>query len=113
MDPQREDQPRISVVTLQHWQRVRADYTNVLVAQLDARLAAAGMAQDRKLYLPHMNQVGVHGYLSHLHASSLHLEQYIDTVFQSAKPNLRVNGRNFEDLDGKDEGNVPAVYFKT
>lgn len=57
MDPQREDQPRISIVTAQHWQRVRADYTNALVAQLDARLAAAGMTQDRKLYLPHMNQV--------------------------------------------------------
>lgn len=33
----------------------------------------------------------------------------MDTVFQSAKPNLRVNGRNFEDLDGTDEGNVPGV----
>jgi len=42
------------------------------------------MAQHRELYLPHVNQ-------------------YIDTVFQSAKPNLRVNGRNFEDLDGTDE----------
>jgi len=29
--------------------------------------------------------------------------QYIDTVFGIAKPNLRVNGRNFEDMDGNDE----------
>lgn len=57
MDPKREDQPRISVVTIQHWQRVRTDYTNALLAQLDARLAVAGMAQDKKLYLPHMNNV--------------------------------------------------------
>lgn len=58
LDPKREDQPRILIVTLQHWQRVRADYTNVLVARLDARLAAAGMTQDRELYMPHINQVG-------------------------------------------------------
>jgi len=29
--------------------------------------------------------------------------QYIDSVFTIARPNIRVNGHNFEDLDGNDE----------
>ena len=36
----------------------------------------------------------------------MHSRQYIDIVFGIARPNLRVNGRNFEDLDGNDEGTV-------
>ena len=34
--------------------------------------------------------------------SSFH--KYVDSVFSIAKPNLRVNGRNYEDLHSNDEG---------
>jgi len=86
MDAQREDLPRVSVNTTQEWQHIRTEYTNALIALLDARLVTKGKVrpQDRILFMSH-------------------IYQYIDTVFGIAKPNLRVNGRNFEDLDENDE----------
>jgi len=83
MDPQREDLPRISVDTIQRWQHIKAEYTNASIALLDAELGDKG-EQDKDLCISH-------------------LRQHIDSVFAIAKPNLRVNGRNFEDLDGNDE----------
>jgi len=86
MDPKREDLPRISVDTIQQWQRIKSEYRKASIVLLDARLTAKGKVrqQDRDLFITH-------------------LHQYIDTVFGIAKPNLRVNGRNFEDMDGNDE----------
>jgi hypothetical protein len=82
MDPQR-DLPRISVDSLQLWLHIELQYTNVHLALLDARCTQ----QDRDLCI-------------------LHIHQYIDSLFAMAKPNLRVNGRNFEHLHENDQGTL-------
>jgi hypothetical protein len=106
MDPKREDLPRISVDTIQEWQHVKAQYTDAMIASLDARLAAKGKVRqhDRDLFISHLHQVWPHDPSTLFARGLLYLWQYIDAVFGIAKPNLRVNGRNFEELDGNDEG---------
>ncbi|OCH95202.1 hypothetical protein OBBRIDRAFT_878275 [Obba rivulosa] len=82
---QREDIPRVSVDSLQDWQRIRENYTTAALEALDTELAASGPSQDKDLLLQH-------------------LHRFIDRTFEMTRPNVRVNGRNFEELQQNEEG---------
>ncbi|KDQ59385.1 hypothetical protein JAAARDRAFT_32946 [Jaapia argillacea MUCL 33604] len=88
MDNSREDLPRVSVDTLQDWQRVRANYEAAILHKLEERLATSPSSHDRQALLGHVNQ-------------------FINSTFDIARPNLRVNGRNFEDVDEHEEDMEP------
>lgn len=66
--------PRISVDSLDDWKRVTASFDNSLNAAIERVLAKA----DDKAAL------------------QAHLKRWRDTTFDAVKPNLRVNGHNFE-----------------
>jgi len=84
MENQREDIPRVSVDSLQDWQRIRENYTNAALAALDVELAASSSSSERDLLLQH-------------------LHRFIDRTFEMTRPNVRVNGRNFEELQQNEE----------
>src|ERR1700734_958380 len=73
---------RISVDSLQLWLHIKHQYSNAHIALLDAQLPTSTY---RDLCIQHIHH-------------------YIDSLFAIAKPNLRVNGRNFEDLNENDQG---------
>ncbi|KAH7921479.1 hypothetical protein BV22DRAFT_728056 [Leucogyrophana mollusca] len=79
MDAPREDLPRISFESLQDWKRVQNNLETALRARVDRELAARGLSSDEDKFLPHISQ-------------------FLDAVSEIARPNLRINGRNFEDL---------------
>ncbi|KAI0948501.1 hypothetical protein AcW1_005466 [Taiwanofungus camphoratus] len=88
MDPQREDLSRISVDSLQDWQRIKANYTSAALSALDEELAMSGSAAEKDVLLRH-------------------LQQFIDRAFDMTKRNLRINGRNFEDVDEDEQEEEP------
>ncbi|KZT03421.1 uncharacterized protein LAESUDRAFT_738283 [Laetiporus sulphureus 93-53] len=88
MDDQREDISRISVDTVQDWQRIKANYTRAAMAILDEELAQGGPSEERGLI-------------------AQHLKQFVDRTFEKTRPNIRVNGRNAEDVDVDEEEEEP------
>jgi len=71
------DLPRISVDTSQDWKRVKNDFVSVADKVLLQKLSETGIANED--------------------AVRAHLGKWIDATFDAAKPNLRVDGHNFED----------------
>lgn len=59
MDPQREDLSRISVDSLQDWQRIKANYTSAALSALDEELAMSGSAAEKDVLLRHLQQVSL------------------------------------------------------
>jgi len=77
----REDLPRVSVGSVHDWQKVRTNFKDAAVSQLQERIVAAkGLSQERDVIIAH-------------------LDQFIERTFGLAQPNLRINGTNFESLD--------------
>ncbi|KAH9923999.1 uncharacterized protein BXZ73DRAFT_91389 [Epithele typhae] len=83
-DSQREELPRISVETLDDWRRMKRNYTLAALAALDEQLGSNPSDKDRKVL-------------------AAHVHRFIDRTFEMARPNVRVNGQNLEDLQ-EDEG---------
>ncbi|CAL1702421.1 unnamed protein product [Somion occarium] len=79
--PPREDLPRISVDTLHDWNRIKTSYTNAAFSALDTRISASGMDEKRS------------------NALKNHMKKLIESTFEMAKPNIRINGKNFEEMD--------------
>ncbi|OBZ75487.1 hypothetical protein A0H81_04700 [Grifola frondosa] len=77
MDAQREDLPRISVETLQDWRRIKANFSSAVFEALDEQLAAS--------------------------RSSLANKEFVDRTFEISRPNIRVNGRNLDELNEDEE----------
>jgi hypothetical protein len=44
-----------------------------------------------------------------LHSLTCSLFQFIDTTFEKAKPNVRINGKKFDDLKDEDDGTLSLV----
>ncbi|KZP24883.1 hypothetical protein FIBSPDRAFT_909798 [Athelia psychrophila] len=82
----REDLARISIDTLQEWTLIKSNYLNAAVVRLDALLKAKDInsAESRDRCLIRINE-------------------YVDSVFEMAKPNIRVNGQNFEEISEDDD----------
>ena len=54
---QREDASRVSVDTLTDWQRVKTNFTDVALAQLELRIASSGLTLERDTILFHLKKV--------------------------------------------------------
>ncbi|CDO74860.1 hypothetical protein BN946_scf185004.g10 [Trametes cinnabarina] len=88
MEAQREDLPRISVETLDDWRRIKRNYTIAALTALDEQLSGSSSSEDREALLAH-------------------LHRFIDKTFEMARPNVRVNGQNLEDINEDEEDMEP------
>ncbi|KAG6331456.1 hypothetical protein ID866_7634 [Astraeus odoratus] len=80
----REDLPKVSIETEQDWKRIQCNLSDALVARLDQELEARGQSADKEVFLPHISQ-------------------FLDTLFEIARPNLRINGRTTEEPSQDDD----------
>ncbi|EJU05199.1 hypothetical protein DACRYDRAFT_13299 [Dacryopinax primogenitus] len=74
----REDMPRIGVDTFDDLERIKAGFTRQMLALLDEKLSSSSLGGEGE-------------------AIRAHLMAWRDRTFEIAKPNLRVNGINYED----------------
>ncbi|EPQ58755.1 hypothetical protein GLOTRDRAFT_104409 [Gloeophyllum trabeum ATCC 11539] len=88
MDATREDLPRVSIETLQDWRRIKYNYERALLEMLDERLAASGLSHERDSLIPY-------------------IDEFVSSTFQIAKPNVRINGQNSEEIDDEEEEMEP------
>ncbi|KAF8437997.1 hypothetical protein L210DRAFT_3505086 [Boletus edulis BED1] len=70
----REDLPKVSIETEQDWRRIQHNFSAALLARLDTELESHGQAGDKDALLPHAHQ-------------------FLETLFDISRPNLRINGR--------------------
>ncbi|KAI0736484.1 hypothetical protein C8Q72DRAFT_4277 [Fomitopsis betulina] len=88
MDPQHaDDLARISLDSIHDWHNLKANYTSASLRALDEELAGTPSAERDAL-------------LAHFH-------QFIDRTFEMTRRNIRINGRNFEDMDIAEEDEEP------
>ncbi|KAI0253908.1 hypothetical protein BJV78DRAFT_1190228 [Lactifluus subvellereus] len=90
MDQSREDIPRISIDSLRDWHRIKANFTKAVFDQFDQRLRQNRLESERASLVPLV-------------------QQFIDTTFEKAKLNVRINGKKFEDLKDEDDGTFVAA----
>jgi len=76
----REELHRIAVGNVQDWQRLCSNYKHATHASLQSHILAHGLNHETDALLAH-------------------IDQFIEKTFSIARPNLRVNGQNFESLD--------------
>ncbi|KAF9052734.1 hypothetical protein BJ165DRAFT_1442370 [Panaeolus papilionaceus] len=78
----REDFPRVSIGSVQHWHAFKNNYKEAALQQLEL----SGLSGKDKA------------------AAQEYLEQFVERTFGLAQTNLRINGQNFESLvhDGKE-----------
>lgn len=107
----REEFPRISVDSLRDWERIKNGYTGAAHSLLESRLGGKSETERRMLrgqlqrvcclspsVLLLLCRVRLHVVMLRAYLLTA-CTQFIDRTFEKAKNNLRVNGRNFEDLD--------------
>ncbi|KAF8894388.1 hypothetical protein BD779DRAFT_1500776 [Infundibulicybe gibba] len=80
MNSIREDLPRVSIDSIQNWEHVKSRYAQAILTKLETELSATGTLEERAALLAHINE-------------------YIESTWSIARPNLRVNGQNLELLD--------------
>lgn len=108
MDTQRDaDLTRISVDSLQDWLRIKDSYTQAALASLDDELRGSRLAAERDVLIMHLQQVYLES-ATHRKTYSRFLK-FVDRTFDMTRPNLRVNGRNFEELDTEEQGIVKPI----
>ncbi|THH09466.1 hypothetical protein EW145_g1984 [Phellinidium pouzarii] len=76
----RDDLPRVSVDSIQYWQRIKENFNSAAFATLESKLVQHGLGNQRHILFPH-------------------LKQFVERTFEIAKPNLRINGRNFDEYN--------------
>ncbi|RDB21544.1 Kinetochore protein mis14 [Hypsizygus marmoreus] len=84
----REELPRVSVGSVQDWQRLKINYKNAALARLEEHVVAYGLNTERDVLVASTNQ-------------------FIDQTFQMAQRNLRINGQNCESLDENEQNTEP------
>jgi hypothetical protein len=57
MDSSREDQPRISVGTVQGWRRLKDNYKHAVLTHVEEGLTSNGVRSDKDALIAHMNRV--------------------------------------------------------
>ncbi|KAH8105471.1 hypothetical protein BXZ70DRAFT_1075444 [Cristinia sonorae] len=89
MDSQHEGIPRIAVDSLEDWYRIKQSYTTAAISAFERRVASTPRStQDIARLREHLNR-------------------FIDKTFEMSKPNVRVNGRNFEEINEDEQGMEP------
>jgi hypothetical protein len=104
MDESREDIPRISIDSLREWHRIKAIFTKAVLDQFEQRIRQSGLQSERAALLPDVQQVQIHFSIQLAFPYQLPPVQFINTTFEKAKPNVRINGKKFEDLKDEDDG---------
>ncbi|KAH9999016.1 hypothetical protein BJV77DRAFT_1179675 [Russula vinacea] len=84
MDESREEIPRISIDSLRDWHRMKTKFSKAVLEQFDQTIRQSGLESERASLLPHV-------------------QQFIDTTFEKAKLNVRINGKKFEELKDEDD----------
>jgi hypothetical protein len=108
MDESREEIPRISIDSLRDWHKIKANFTKAVFEQFDQRVRRDGLESERTSLVPLIQQVrGI--IIPDLHSLTRSLFQFIDTTFEKAKPNVRINGKKFDDLKDEDDGTLSLV----
>ncbi|KAH0830461.1 hypothetical protein J3R83DRAFT_1886 [Lanmaoa asiatica] len=74
----REDLPKVSIETEQDWKRIQQNLSAALLARLDTELEFHGQSGDKDALLPHV-------------------DQFLEALFDIARPNLRINGRSTDE----------------
>jgi hypothetical protein len=87
MDESREEMQRISIDSLKDWHRMKSNFTKAVFEQFDQGIRQNKLESERASLLPH-------------------LQQYIDTTLEKAKPNVRINGKKFEEMNGDDDREI-------
>ncbi|KAI5123622.1 hypothetical protein M0805_003436 [Coniferiporia weirii] len=80
----RDDLPRVSIDSVQEWRRIKENFNAAALNTFEAKLAQSGLSSQRNLLLPH-------------------LKQFVDRTFEIASPNLRINGRNFDEFNENEQ----------
>lgn len=111
MDSSREDLPRVSVGTVQDWQRLEGNYKRATLSHLEEQILAKGLTGERDALLAHINQVGTSVVRCRLFSRVIF--QFVDRTLKAARPNLRINGQNYESLDhdGQSQHTQPLSVF--
>ncbi|EIN07591.1 hypothetical protein PUNSTDRAFT_69918 [Punctularia strigosozonata HHB-11173 SS5] len=83
----RED-PRVLVDSLYAWRNVKESYLAAATSRLGEQLASSGLTEQRDVLLQHVNE-------------------FVGHVFMLTEPNVRVNGKNLEDVVEDEEDTEP------
>ncbi|KAF8479033.1 hypothetical protein DFH94DRAFT_693414 [Russula ochroleuca] len=102
MDESREEIPRISIDSLQDWHRMKAKFSKAVLEQFDQTIRQSGLESERTSLLPHVQQVPIDRLFKSAPPHRI-LLQFIDTTFDKAKLNVRINGKKFEELKDEDD----------
>lgn len=98
------DQQRVALENLSQWHQAKDDFASAAKEKLKSKSTSL-QPNQRDAVLAHLNHVGSFRLPnSRINAS----QQFIDQTVALAQPNLRVNGRNFEDID-ENEGQHPLL----
>ena len=82
---------------------MKAKFSKAVLEQFDQTIRQSGLEFERASLLPHVQQVPI-DCLFKLEFPYIILLQFIDTTFEKAKPNVRINGKKFEELKDEDDG---------
>lgn len=80
----REDVQRVSVETINDWKRIKSGFSAAAFAALDQVLETCGDSVDKNALIPH-------------------IDQFIQKTFEIARANVRVNGRNLDEVPEAEE----------
>jgi len=76
----RDELPRVSVDSIHEWQKIQSSFNDEMLEVLQEKLGEHNAEQHREILEQYM-------------------QQFLKRTFDIAKPNLRVNGRNFDEFD--------------
>jgi hypothetical protein len=101
----REEVQRVSVDTINDWKRIKSNFSSAAFAALDEILETSGSSVDKNALLPHIDQVWL-CLAPGLHYTKLTCNlpaQFIQRTFEVARANVRVNGRNLDEVPEAEE----------
>ena len=105
----REEINRLFADTPQDWERVKENVTQAMKQILARKLAAdPKIAHTKDAVTAHLDAVSRPWSMFPVHLTGL---QWLHQIFESAKPNLRVNGHNLETYDPFGEEGRPPNYL--
>ena len=99
----REDHPRVSVGTVQDWQKLKSYYRAAFIQAITQIASTQGLAREQNVAVAHMEQV-YFSLIESISLSNTKFSQWIERTFNYAQPNLRINGNAFESLDESARG---------
>ncbi|KAG8858504.1 hypothetical protein FRB96_005175 [Tulasnella sp. 330] len=103
------DQSRISVDHVDDWGKVKQNFTESLMSNVEARLDASSSA-DRETIVAHLMQVITLRVCLTMISADHDLFKWKERTFELAKPNIRVNGINMEEWEDEDDDSEFEPY---